>query len=263
MPTPSCDILIFTAVQSEREALEAAAFECALAYEVISADGLEYRHRRGVGTNRVMAVETKMGPFGFDGSAARAIQAKSATRAQSLVGLGMAFGVDHRTQNVGDVLVSTSILTYDDRKIIRDGKGNMLTQYDKRILYPAREQILRPLRQEAGRCEEIRTQFGSMLSGGCAVQCAVYRDELVTRLSAELRRYSPTPDERIIGGEMEACGLIAASEREAPSWVVVKGISDFADEQRDTMIAQGRLDACRSAARFLLNALRNFDPDAG
>lgn len=36
---------------------------------------------------------------------------------------------------------------------------------------------------------------------------------------------------------------------------VVKGISDFADEERDDIIEQSRGPACLAAARFVLRAL--------
>jgi adenosylhomocysteine nucleosidase len=113
---PTCDILIFTAVPSEEKALRQVAQELGFTYAKLKTESFEYRDLGMVGVNRVLAVETEMGPFGFDGAAARAIYAKIATGAQGLVGLGMAFGIDRKTQSIGDVVVSTSILTYDDRR---------------------------------------------------------------------------------------------------------------------------------------------------
>jgi adenosylhomocysteine nucleosidase len=255
-PVPSCDVLIFTAVPEEVKALKQAANDSCLNYEKIERRNFEYRNLGRVGGNRVMAVETQMGPFGFDGSAARAIYAKAQTQATTLISLGM----DRARQQIGDILISTSVLTYDDRHIKRDENGTMATHYPDRIRYGAREQILNPLRQEADRRKWSGVQFGSLLSGGCAIHCAEFRDNLVRQLTQELRRLSPRPDEVIIGGEMEACGILATSERDDPSWVVVKGISDYADERRDDEIKETRPIACRNAARFLLDALRNFQP---
>jgi adenosylhomocysteine nucleosidase len=174
----------------------------------------------------------------------------------------MAFGIDPADQKVGDVLVSTSILTYDDRQIRRSPSGEMEIGFPDRIRYKARAQMLTPLRQEAERRNWAGVRFGSLLSGGAAIHCAQYRDDLVQKLSPVLERLSPDPDERIIGGEMEACGLIASSDPKEPNWVVVKGISDFADENRDAVIEMNRPVACGNAARFLLAALRNFNPGA-
>jgi nucleoside phosphorylase len=59
-----------------------------------------------------------------------------------------------------------------------------------------------------------------------------------------------------IGGEMEGVGLLSACEKANPVWVVVKGISDFADDDRHREIAVVRAQACRNAAHFVLCALR-------
>ena len=68
----------------------------------------------------------------------------------------------------------------------------------------------------------------------------------------------PAGDDPIVGGEMEGVGLLAASlKADDPIWCVVKGISDFADENRDAEIVIGRPRACRNAATFVLSALVN------
>jgi len=57
---------------------------------------------------------------------------------------------------------------------------------------------------------------------------------------------------------MEGVGLLAASrETDHPIWCIVKGISDFADENRDAVIKDSRPIACRNAAEFVLSALVN------
>jgi len=54
---------------------------------------------------------------------------------------------------------------------------------------------------------------------------------------------------------MEGVGLLSVSPRKMPSWVVVKGICDFADENRHAEIEDARPAACRNAARFRLSSL--------
>jgi hypothetical protein len=48
---------------------------------------------------------------------------------------------------------------------------------------------------------------------------------------------------------------LAASDPQDPNWLVVKGISDFGDEDRDNVIEGSREPACLAAARFVLGAL--------
>jgi len=61
----------------------------------------------------------------------------------------------------------------------------------------------------------------------------------------------------IVGGEMEGVGFLSVSDPENPSWIVAKGICDFADEERVHIIKDTRSEACRNSAEFVLNALKN------
>jgi hypothetical protein len=82
--------------------------------------------------------------------------------------------------------------------------------------------------------------------------------QLVWYIREELVRSVPGGGEPIIGGEMEGVGLLAASTAtDDPIWCVVKGISDFAEENRDTVINTNRPIACRNAAKFVVSALVN------
>jgi len=62
-----------------------------------------------------------------------------------------------------------------------------------------------------------------------------------------------------IGGEMEGIGLLAASNKAEPVWAIVKGISDFADDQRHDEIEATRAAACLNAVRFVLAALHRAE----
>jgi adenosylhomocysteine nucleosidase len=59
----------------------------------------------------------------------------------------------------------------------------------------------------------------------------------------------------VVGGDMEGIGLLASSDETESRWIIVKGISDFADEARDDVIRETRPKACYNAARFVLSAL--------
>ena len=64
-----------------------------------------------------------------------------------------------------------------------------------------------------------------------------------------------------VGGEMEGVGLLAASKKSEPVWAIVKGISDFADDQRHDEIEVNRPEACLNAVRFVLAALQRADKE--
>ena len=130
-----------------------------------------------------------------------------------------------------------------------------MTEYPIVLREPARPGTVDLFIRESTRREQSGEQdfsvyFGAILSGAARIQSRFYRDEIVRQLSS-------TTDP-IIGGEMEAVGLLTASTNwNDPVWCVVKGISDFADEDRDGVIRDYRPLACRNAALFLLRALMN------
>jgi adenosylhomocysteine nucleosidase len=93
------------------------------------------------------------------------------------------------------------------------------------------------------------THVGTLLSGSARIFSAKFRDDLAGSV--------PPGRDRIVGGEMEGVGLLSVSPADKPLWAVVKGISDFADENRDGIIETTRQLACENAVRFVLSALRN------
>jgi len=178
---------------------------------------------------------------------------KAATGAQGIVQLGMAFGINPQNQNLGDVLVSTAIIPYDNRDIkpAPDGRAGYVTEYQQANREPARPTLVELFRREQRRGGHgFSVYVGAMLSGAARIHSRFFRDELVQSV--------PAGEHQIVGGEMEGVGLLAASTAaDDPIWCVVKAISDFADENRDAVINSSRPIACLNAARFVLSALVN------
>ena len=194
-----------------------------------------------------------MGPHGRLGTAARGIYLRDKTEAQGIIQLGMAFGVDPVRQRLGDVLVSSSLIPYDDRTVAGDpgNPSGYRTDYGQARAQPARASLVDLLRAEAERNQHsFDVHIGAILSGSARIHSRKFRDELVFGV--------PRGQEEVVGGEMEGVGLLAASTAAGkPIWCIVKGVSDFGDEHRDAVIDQGRVLACRNAAQFVLVALQN------
>lgn len=202
-----------------------------------------------IGDNRVNAVRTEMGPLSHGGSASQGIFFKGATGAYAIVQLGMAFGTMPERQQPGDVLVSTSIIPYDRRDIRTVGEGYTV-DYSPARRHVANPSLLRIFQVECERGgHPYQVHIGALLSGSARIHSRLFRDELVSLI--------PPEEDGIIGGEMEGVGLLSISPANDPAWIVVKGISDFADEDRDAVIEQNRPIACRNAADFVLDALLN------
>jgi adenosylhomocysteine nucleosidase len=258
------------ATSAEEEALEQAARSRDLTFERIRDRELgEYHWLGAVGNEAVIAIRPArergrlvMGAHGRLGSAANAIRFRQATGAQGIVQLGMAFGIDPQAQRPGDVLVSSSLIPYDNRtikaappsrlqRLLRLEPPPYIVDYSDADRQPARPSLVGLfVREKARGGHSFGVHVGPILSGAARIHSKRFRDELVRAVSAGR--------DRVVGGEMEGVGLLAASlAADNPIWCVVKGISDFADEDRDAVIERYRPIACRNAAEFVLSALTN------
>jgi nucleoside phosphorylase len=253
-----CDLLLFYATGSEEMQLKKVARELGLKFQDKRHPHphLGSYHRIGkVGDfAEVVAVKTKIGPFGYQGSASKGIFFKVHTPATAIVQLGMAFGVDPGQQKLGDVLVSSSLIPYDRKKVHADGDSYRYDYTDTKP-EPVRPSMLEFFMREAdklGKDGKSRWPFGIhvgiVLSGGSAIYSTKFRNEL-------LEAFRSTADP-IVGGEMEAVGLVSVSPPDDPAWIMVKGISDFAEDTRENGFKSTRDQACRNSAFFVLSALK-------
>jgi len=201
----------------------------------------------------VLAVKTDMGPFGYRGSAARAMQYLAETGATAVIAVGMAFGAHPNNQPAGDVLVSTGIIPYDYRTIEDDDQGNPVEDYSETTHFLAREQLVTRFRRAASsESWTNRVHFGLFLSGGARIYSPTYRDKLV-------RDCGVGRGDIIVGGEMEGVGFLSTDDPNDPKWILVKGISDFADRHSDSRDSGTRADACYNAVRFVFEALASLE----
>lgn len=284
------DILLVTATITEHRELRGAAVAAGFPFDSRKGRLGGYYHLGTIGTNRVAAMQVEMGAFGPNGSAARCLQARAETRATTIILLGTAFGMNPREQQVGNVLVSESVFLYEDRHVVdlsdlridrrvaasvapvlKDGSGWMLGPYrwleshakpDYRVTFPATARRpaspgwVQRFRHLADTSSTDRILVGTFLSGGARIESARYMDELLAAI--------PALEAPIVGGEMEAAGIVAASRSAAyddPGWIVVKGISDFADGVTRADIEQNRGPAAAAAARVVLRALQSATPE--
>lgn len=258
MPAPDdehliCDLLLFVATSSEKKALREAAEQVGLPLIGKHVKGVgSFKTMGPVGPNRINVFESEMGPFGHKGSAATAMRAMSVTGATGIIQIGMAFGAYPSLQNVGDVLVSSSIVAYDFRTV-RDRPGQT-PPYENDYADPnnptprfdSRESLLNLFANAADDPGgDFRVHVGTFLSGGARIQSATYRDHLL--------RSVPSGDRPFVGGEMEGVGLPPANVD--PAWILVKGISDFADGADPNSFPARRAMACNNAAGFVLRTL--------
>jgi len=256
------------ATSAEEEAMERAAGEIGVEFKKDSeltkslrakGSGDEAWRLGTIGAETVVAVGPSrergrpvMGAHGRLGSAAKAIRYLTATGAQGIVQVGMAFGISPAVQKLGDVLVSALLSPYDNRAVKPWNKPpGYVNDYAEMKVELPRSSLMDRCRREKQRSKfGFEIHIGAMLSGSARIHCAAYRDELLMNV--------PHGNEEFVGGEMEGVGLLSGSMKaEDSAWCVVKGICDFADENRDKDIVQGRKVAPYHAALFVLSSLVN------
>lgn len=87
-----------------------------------------------------------------------------------------------------------------------------------------KDSLLKIFELEKKKSHDFKIHIGGMLSGGARMRSQTFLRELLVSVTN-----SEGPG-GYVGGEMEGVGLLAVSDKANPVWIVVKGISDFADQ---------------------------------
>ncbi len=229
------DVLLVTATE----------VETAVVCEVFSALGDTTFHKgantyRDLGSHggaRVALVRApEMGAGGVGGAALTTSEAVRALGPSAVIMVGIAFGVDPESQQIGEVLCSTRIVDYEQ---VRVGSSD---DVDRGVMATPPPAILGRF-QNAKIGYDGRVEFGLMVTGAKLIDNQEFRDELV-------RRY---PDAR--GGEMEALGVCAVCERENVDWLIAKAYCDWADGNKRENKARDQRLAAERAAQFVRHTL--------
>lgn len=158
-----------------------------------------------------------VGSIGRDSVILSTQQAITEWRPKAVIMVGIAFGKDREKQKLGDVLVASQVVSYEqqrigDRQIIYRGA---ISQTGPVLLNRFRQAL--DWRYMSDQGEEINFHVGPLLSGEKLIDQAKYKEEL----------FGAFP--QAIGGEMEGAGLSAVAARTNTEWLIVKGICDWAD----------------------------------
>jgi nucleoside phosphorylase len=228
------DILLVTATDIETRAMLA----CFPRYTRQISFGQVYYDLGFVQHARVFLVQqAAMGSSCPGGSLLTTSEGIRALLPSAVIMVGIAFGVDRTQYEIGDILISQSLLTYEQLRVGSDPAGAPV--FLSRGLRPTASIRLLGLFQSAARdWQGARVACGLFLSGEKLVDHMAYRDQLLA-LAPEA-----------IGGEMEGAGLYAAAHTYKVDWILVKAICDWADGQKGVNKRQNQQRAAENAARF-------------
>lgn len=162
------------------------------------------------------AVKTQMGSGSSGGSGFTVEEAIRVLNPDAVIAIGIAFGINKKKQNIGDVLISRQVQAYELQRV---GKNEIIPRGDRASANPAL----------VARCDAAKITWkkakihtGLILSGDKLVDSPVFKKSL---LSIE-------PE--AIGGEMEAAGILAACTKHSIPWLIIKGICDWGENKGDS-----------------------------
>ncbi len=185
----------------------------------------------------VFMVQSEQGSITPGGAGLTIKQAISELRPQAVIMCGIAFGLQKKKQQLGDILIAKRLQNYEFRKT--DTRQGQIARGDRAT---APERLLARFRNGENQWQgKAKTCFGLVLSGEKLANDLDFRDSLLKE------------EPEAIGGEMEGTGLYAAAREAKTDWILVKAICDWADGSKDDA---HQLSAARNAAQFVLHVLQ-------
>jgi len=198
-----------------------------------------------VGCVRTLVVQSNgMGPLAAQTTVYEGIREFSP---RAVIMVGIAFGARVKEQQIGDILVSELIHDYDLERV-GTGENEQLLSHPRGTRVRASDWLVD--RFHAGSNDwsaPPAIHFGAILSGSKLVDNKEYHRGLLR----------PVPE--AIGGEMEGVGFSAAADHYKVDWLLVKGISDWADGAKSTNKRSYQQLAADNAAGFVLFVMEQED----
>ena len=128
-----------------------------------------------------------------------------------ILSIGVAFGIDFHTQNIGDVIVSKELFPYSENKRVDEIVKPDRSQ-DKMIDSWLNVRLL----NSNGFLDDVA--YGGVLSGGSVMSSFIEKDRICTAYSK---------NDFVVGGEMEGSALFQVAPSCNIPCAVIKGICDW------------------------------------
>lgn len=240
-------ILLVTAAEIEARMLEHALKERhSRELQPDRSKGVGYNTLGSIGGAAVYHIQSRKGSGGPGGALETVAEGIDKLEATAVIYVGIAGGIKDgpAARAIGDILISDQIYAYEPATITphgRERRGNT-------VPCPV-DMYRRATQAQQHWSHPPSVHLGLILSGE---KLADDQDILNAMLKEE---------PRAIGIEMEGAGLYVAADRRKCDWLLIKGISDWANgTKRDDDASEGSHDERRSraalnAARFVLHLI--------
>lgn len=184
---------------------------------------------------------TSLGSTGLGGSLFTVNKAIEDLSPSSIIMVGVAFGVDSENQDIGDILISERLLSYEAQRIgTRNGEIVILPRGNR---VEASPRLLDRFKSGELDWHGPNIKFGLILSGEKLVDNIQFRNQII-----EI-------EPEAIGGEMEGAGLFTAAQNHNIDWIIVKAICDWADGHKNENKRESQIIASRNAVQFTLHVI--------
>jgi nucleoside phosphorylase/tetratricopeptide (TPR) repeat protein len=241
------DVLIVTVTKVESQAV-LEVFKKATGQDskpVVLGDTI-YRDLGTVNGAKAFMVRSEMGAGGLGAAQQTVYEGTEQLSPAAVIMVGIAFGIDHQKQAIGEILVSQHLRLYELQRVgtDKDGKPKITTRGARPDASPSLLSRFRSADDDWDD-QKPKVRFGTILSG----------EKLVDNIDFRQQIHDLEPE--AIGGEMEGAGLYTACQRRKVDWILVKAICDWADGHKDEKKDEYQQQAAHNAADFVLHVLQH------
>lgn len=169
---------------------------------------------------KAVVTKCRMGAIGEGSVILATEQAQRIWKPRAIIMVGIAFGKDPQKQKIGDVLVASQIISYEQQRVGEPVQHRGTTP-------PSNTTLL-------NRFENVHNwEFFGIDGSPCNLRVGpiLSGEKLIDEPEFKSALFQKFP--QAVGGEMEGSGLCAASGRVGVPWILVKSISDWADGKKD------------------------------
>ncbi|MFJ3698360.1 hypothetical protein ACIPW9_30325 [Streptomyces sp. NPDC090052] len=193
-------------------------------------------HATADSTVRIVATQTQSQGQRSTMAALENLRRHCAPRLWALVGVGG--GIHDEYARIGNVIVSTDVVYYETRKI--NPLGNVQRRGEHRQAPAQVVHAVNAFFAEHGTPARIRGQFAARSSEKFEVYPGLIGsgEAVIADRDSDIRRYLAYYNEKVLAVDMEAGGLSqywqenSVNDERNPGWIVVRGVSDNADEEK-------------------------------
>lgn len=185
-------------------------------------------------------VQTSPGGAGADGAERKTVRAIEVVNPSIVIGVGVAFGRDEESQQLGDVIVGTVIQDYTYQRIGPAGKTRNRSAQPS--VSPSLLNIFKNSLGWRTRYKVCNVTTAPLISG----------PNLIDDLEIKKQLFQQFPDAK--GGEMEGAAILHAIQGSKVKVIIVKAICDWGDGKKQK---DWQPFAAHAAASYVLHQLQN------